>query len=58
MLATPLNAAALSAKLLQQAGLIKYDNGVITILDREAIASSACECYEAIQKYTESMRAP
>jgi CRP-like cAMP-binding protein len=33
------------AGTLQRAGLIEYHSGRITILDREALAASACECY-------------
>ena len=38
----------LAAGVLQKAGLIRYDRGVITILDREALQQAACECYAII----------
>jgi CRP-like cAMP-binding protein len=37
----------LSASTLQDAGLISYTRGVMTILDRPALEKMACECYGA-----------
>ena len=37
----------LAAAALQQAGLIEYSRGKITILDRGGLESAACECYPA-----------
>jgi len=34
-----------AASMLQQAGLISYRYGKLTILDPEGLAGSACECY-------------
>ena len=34
---------------LQRAGLIRNSRGKITIVDREALESAACECYEVIR---------
>ncbi len=34
---------------LQQAGMIRYTRGKITILDRENLESIACECYGVIK---------
>jgi CRP-like cAMP-binding protein len=39
-----------SARTLQQAGLIRYSRGRITILDREGLHSAACECYLTIRR--------
>lgn len=39
-----------SAQLLQEAGLISYSRGKITILDREGLERRACECYQAVQE--------
>ena len=36
----------LAARTLQQAGLIRYSRGKITILDREALENTACQCYQ------------
>ena len=40
---------------LQRAGLIRYSRGKITIVNREGLEGSACECYEVIR--TEFTRA-
>jgi len=39
-----------AAQKLQEAGLIKYAWGKMTILERSALESSCCECYEIIRK--------
>ncbi|HEV8591498.1 MAG TPA: Crp/Fnr family transcriptional regulator [Pyrinomonadaceae bacterium] len=39
----------LSASELQSAGYIKYTRGQITILDREALERSSCECYRIVK---------
>jgi hypothetical protein len=33
------------AGTLQQAGLIKYRHGKVTIVDREGLEQASCECY-------------
>ena len=38
-----------AAGMLQQAGLISYRQGRITILDREGLEAAACGCYRAIK---------
>jgi len=35
---------------LQQAGLIEYRRGHITVLDRTALEARTCECYEVVKK--------
>ena len=42
-----------AAGALQDAGQIRYRRGVITILDVEGLASSACACYHIIKEETE-----
>ncbi|SEL52247.1 Crp/Fnr family transcriptional regulator [Halomonas daqiaonensis] len=39
-----------SAGKLQKAGLINYQRGRITILDRKGLESRVCECYEVVKK--------
>jgi CRP-like cAMP-binding protein len=38
------------AGTLQQAGLIHYRRGVITILDRQRLEATVCECYRIVRK--------
>lgn len=40
---------SLTAGVLQQAGLIRYTRGRITVLDVEALHQAACDCYDIIQ---------
>jgi Mn-dependent DtxR family transcriptional regulator len=46
---------SLVAGTLQQAGLIKYRRGHITIVDIERVQDSACECYETVKAHYEAM---
>jgi Mn-dependent DtxR family transcriptional regulator len=38
------------ARMLQEAGLIRYHRGHIEILDRPGLEARACECYRAIRR--------
>ena len=40
----------LAAGLLQKAGLIKYSRGRVTVLDRDALEASTCECYQIVRE--------
>jgi hypothetical protein len=38
------------ARMLQDAGLIRYHRGHIEILDRRGLEARACECYAAMRQ--------
>ena len=43
-------AVSISASKLQSAGIIRYDYGKITIVDRVALERGSCECYSVIRQ--------
>jgi len=48
MLGVRRSTVSVAAATLQRAGIIRYQHGRITILDRVGLENAACECYEAI----------
>jgi len=50
MLGTGQSGVAIAAATLQQAGLIRYARGTITILDRSGLESAVCECYQVARE--------
>ena len=47
---------SLVAGAFQQAGMIKYNRGHVTILDRQAMEEAACECYDNIAQNFRRLR--
>jgi CRP-like cAMP-binding protein len=44
-----------AARMLQQAGLIRYSRGVVTVLDRAGLENAACECYRIVRRRFERL---
>ena len=55
MLGVRRNTVSVEAHALQEAGLIRYARGHITILNREGLEDCACECYSAIRAETDHL---
>jgi CRP-like cAMP-binding protein len=45
----------LAARLFQQAGLIRYSHGNMTITDREGLEAASCECYGVVRQQFERL---
>jgi CRP-like cAMP-binding protein len=43
--------------VLSRAGLIQYDDGEITVLDRPGVEKRSCECYEVVKKESDRLLA-
>jgi CRP-like cAMP-binding protein len=43
------------ASTLQRAGMIRYGRGHVTVLDREALEATACDCYSAVKRRFERL---
>jgi CRP-like cAMP-binding protein len=41
--------------VLQEAGLIQYNAGEITVLDRSGVEQRSCECYEVVKKESDRL---
>jgi len=50
MLGTPRTSVTTIAKEMQDAGLISYSRGQITLLDRASLKATACECYQVVSR--------
>ena len=55
MLGVRRNTVSVEAHALQEAGLIRYARGHITILNREGLEDCACECYSTIRAETDKV---
>lgn len=49
---------SLIAGSLQEAGLIQYRRGRLTIVDRSELASKACECHRALRRHQQRLSQP
>jgi CRP-like cAMP-binding protein len=47
---------AIVARLLQQAGLITYRAGRVTVCDRSGLEAAACQCYPVLRSQLERLR--
>jgi hypothetical protein len=56
MLGVRRTTVTLLAQELQKRGIVRYSRGRITILDRPALESHACECYAAVKQENLSQR--
>ena len=40
-----------AARTLQEAGLIRYRRGLVSVVDRAGLEASSCECYRIIRSH-------
>jgi hypothetical protein len=57
MLGVPESTWTATVGTLQQAGLIRYRRGAITMLDRRGLEATACECYRIVRDRYERLLA-
>lgn len=50
MLGTRRASVTVAAGMLQQAGLLRYSRGRVTILDAARLEEASCECYQAVRE--------
>jgi hypothetical protein len=46
---------AKATSVLQKAGLIHYNAGEITVLDRPGVEKRSCECYAVVKKESDRL---
>ena len=54
MLGTRRASVSVAAGHLQKAGLIRYDRGRVSIVNRKGLEKASCECYGTIQEQLEN----
>lgn len=55
MLGVTRPSVTIAAGILQKAGIIEYNRGDVTILDRERLEAASCECYRIVKRETERL---
>lgn len=55
MLAVRPATAVAAARVLEKAGLIRYNSGNLTVVDRRGLQASSCECYEVVRREFERL---
>jgi len=58
MLGVTRPSVTVAARTLQNAGLVRYRRGHITVLDRAALEEASCECYAAVREEYERLIGP
>jgi hypothetical protein len=58
MLGVRRNTVSVEAHAVQEAGLIRYRRGNVTILNRDGLEDCACECYSVIREETDKLMGP
>lgn len=55
MLGANRSSVSLTAATIQQAGYIRYSRGKLTVLDREGLEDTSCDCYRIVKKRYEDI---
>jgi CRP-like cAMP-binding protein len=58
MLGVQRPSVTVAAGMLQQAGMIRYRHGKVSVIDRDRLQDAACECYEAVRGHFARARLP
>ncbi|TMJ83526.1 MAG: Crp/Fnr family transcriptional regulator [Alphaproteobacteria bacterium] len=58
MLGVRRNTVSVEAHAVQEAGLIRYRRGHVTILNRDGLEDCSCECYSVIRAETDKLMGP
>lgn len=58
MLAVRRSGISVAAAALQDAGIIRYSRGRVTVLDRARLEQASCECYAAVREHRDRILGP